>query len=116
MDDGRLAVRKDILNKTTSPEADRVTPLISAIYLRLLRAPGHLWESGGVLRLVGEMRGGQPVSAREQLMGIVKVSPGTARKALSWLDQEGVIALHAADGGDEIVISFEGISGRGGGR
>jgi hypothetical protein len=116
MGDERLAVRKDILNKITSSEADRVTRLMSAIYLRLLRAPSHLWEGGGVLRLAGEMRGGQPVSPREQMMEIVKVLPGTARKALRWLDEEGVIALHAADGRDEIVISFEGLSGRGGGR
>lgn len=80
---------------------------------RSRRASGHLWESMGVLRLAGELRNGQPVSAGEQLMDLAKVTPRTARKALSWLEQEGIITVHTAEGKDEIVISFEGLSGRG---
>lgn len=111
----QFGIRDDILGKIMSAEADRVTHNLSTLYLRLLRAPGELWESEGVLRLVGETSDGEPVSAWERLLEIVRVSPGTARKALRWLEQEGVIAVHRGEGGDDIVISFEGILRRGGG-
>lgn len=111
----QFGIRVDILKKLTSAEADRVTGNLSTLYLRLLRAPGELWESEGVLRLVGEVRDGERVSAWERLLEIVKVPEGTAREALRWLEQEGVIAVQTGEGGDEIVISFEGILRRGGG-
>jgi hypothetical protein len=109
----RLKIREDILKKVTSEEADRVTRHLSVIYLRLVNAPAHLWERDDVLRLTGEVRDGQMVSAWGQLLAIVKVSPRMARKAVDWLHREGIITFYTTGDRTEVVISFEGISGRG---
>jgi len=53
----------DVIEVITSPEADAVTPLMSKIYLKLLRAPDRYVESAGVLRLAGAL----PVAGRLQL-------------------------------------------------
>lgn len=109
----RLEIREDILRTVTSDEAARVTRHLSVIYLRLLRAPRHLWEREDVLRFAGELREGQLVSAWDQLLDLVKVSPRTARKAIAFLHREGVIGFYTTDDRQEIVISFEGLSSPG---
>jgi len=111
MGDEQFSISEEILTKITSKEATQVTRYLSVIFIRLVRAPRHLWERDNVLRLKGEVRDGQTVSAWEQLVALVKVSPKTARRALSWLHSEGVI-VYATDDRTEIVISFKGISGR----
>jgi len=108
----RLDVREDILKIVTSEEAERVTRHLGGIYLRLVRAPSHLWERADVLRLSGEMRDGQQVSAWAQFLALVKVSPRTARKAVAFLEREGVIAFYITEDRNEIAISFEGIKPR----
>ena len=47
----------DVIAAVTSREADRVTPLMSKIYLRLVNAPAQYWERDGVLRFEGELSG-----------------------------------------------------------
>jgi hypothetical protein len=112
----RLEIREDILKLVTSKEAERVIRHLSLFYLRLVRAPHHLWESENVLRLSGELREGQSVSAFDQLISLVKVSPGTARKALSWLHSRRIIVFYTTSDRGEIIITFEGLSYRRRGR
>lgn len=105
----RLEIRRDILKKVSSAEGVRVTPKLSAVYLRLVRAPPHLWERDNVLRLTTVSQGGQTVTAWAQLIALVKVSPKIARKTLSWLNQQELIKYSSTEDGREIIISFEGL-------
>ncbi len=50
-------IDREVLAAVTSEEADRVTPLMSKIYLRLVNAPERFWEREGVLRIEAEERG-----------------------------------------------------------
>lgn len=58
----------DVMATVTSPEADRVTPLMSKIYLRMVGAPPKFWERQGVLRFEAEVREGKQVIAWAQLV------------------------------------------------
>jgi hypothetical protein len=88
----------------TSAEADRVTPLMSKIYLRLVNAPADRWEQDGVLRFEAEVRGGKQVKAWELLCETVGVAGATASKALSWLHERGVIGYFAGKNGAGIRV------------
>jgi hypothetical protein len=107
----RLEIRSDILEKVTSEEAVAVTPHLCRIYMRLVNAPAQYWERENVLRFTGSAEGGREVAtAWEQLAQFATVSPGVARKALAWLNDQKVISLIASQEGKEISISFEGVS------
>ena len=94
----------DIADLVSSLEADKVTPLMSKIYLRLKRAPDHLWEREGVLRFEGEEREGKWVKAWDQLCKHLRVSSETANKALQWMHEQGVIGYSAFKNGVGIRI------------
>ena len=81
----------DIISAVTSVEADRVTPLMSKIYLRLVHAPARYWEREGVLRFESEPRDEGHVTAWEALCETVGVASATARKALPWMHEPGII-------------------------
>ena len=107
----KLEIRSDILEKVTSAEAADVTPLLSMIYLRLVNAPAQYWEGENVLRFAGRAEGGRMVTtAWEQIAQLATVSPEVARTALAWLNDNGVVSLTTSRAGQEIVISFEGVS------
>jgi hypothetical protein len=86
-------VDNDILRAVSSDEAARVTDKMSKIYLRLIQvrrdSPFH--QSEGVLCFPGEERAGQWVTAFDQMVAYLGVAPATARKALEWLKQKGII-------------------------
>lgn len=111
----RLKIRDDVLKIVTSKEAERVSRYTSLIFLRLVRAPHELWYGEDVLRLSGELREGRPISAQEQLISLVKVSPRTMRKVIAWLKSKSVIDFYTSDDRGEIVITFIGLN-RGSGR
>ena len=94
----------DVMAAVTSREADRVTPLMSKIYLRLVSAPSKFWERDGVLRFEAEVREGKQVIAWAQLCEIVGVASATARKALVWMHEVGVIGYFAGKNGVGIRI------------
>lgn len=94
----------DVLATVTSPEADRVTPLMSKIYLRLVSAPPKFWERQGVLRFEAEVREGKQVIAWAQLCELLGVASATARKALAWMHEVGVIGYFAGKNGVGIRI------------
>jgi hypothetical protein len=94
----------DVIAAVTSPEADRVTPLMSKIYLRLVHAPAQYWERDGVLRFEGELRGDNHVTAWEELCEAVGVASATASKALRWMHEQGIVGYFAGKNGVGIRI------------
>lgn len=94
----------DVISAVTSPEADRVTPLMSKIYLRLVSAPTKFWERQGVLRFESEVREGKHVTASVQLRELLGVASATASKALAWMHEVGVIGYFAGKNGVGIRI------------
>ena len=94
----------DAVSAVTSPEADRVTPLMSKIYLRLVSAPPKFWERQGVLRFESESREGKQVTAWIQLRELLGVASATASKALAWMHEVGVIGYFAGKNGVGIRI------------
>ena len=94
----------DVLEALTSAEACRVTPLISKIYLRLINAPAGCWERQGVLHFTGYEKEGEWVTAWDQLLIVLEVASATARKALLWMHDEGIIGYVAHRNGVGIRI------------
>ena len=94
----------DIIATITSPEADKVTPLMSKIYLRLVNAPSCYCERDGVLRFESEERDGQHVKAWSVLCEALGVASATANKALQWLHGQGIIGYFAGKNGVGVRI------------
>jgi hypothetical protein len=94
----------EIIAAVTSAEADKVTPLMSKIYLRLINAPGRYWEREGVLRFEAECREGKQVKAWDLLCETLGVASATANKAIAWLRGEGIIGYFAGKNGAGLRI------------
>lgn len=94
----------EIISVVTSPEADQVTPLMSKIYLRLVNAPPKFLERDRVLRFEADLREAGQVTAWEQLCELLGVASATARKAILWLHETGVIGYFAGKNGVGIRI------------
>jgi hypothetical protein len=94
----------DIGEALTSAEADKITPLMSKVYTRLLLTPVGMRESERVLRFVGQEREGKWVTAWEQLRGHLRVSGETANKALGWMHRQGIIGYYSGKNGVGIRI------------
>src|SRR5436853_1099977 len=94
----------EIITAITSEEADRVTPLMSKIYLRLVNAPSQYWEREGVLRFEAESREGGHVKAWDVLCETMGVASATANKALTWLHDSGIIGYFAGKNGVGVRI------------
>jgi hypothetical protein len=94
----------DVAEAITSAEADKVTPLMSKVYTRLLMTPVEMREGVRVLRFAGEEREGKWVTAWEQLRRHLRVSSETARKALCWMHGQGIIGYYSGKNGVGIRI------------
>jgi hypothetical protein len=94
----------DCIGMVTSKEADRVTPLMSKIYLRLVNAPQERWEQDRVLYFGGEMKEGKWIKAWDQLCELLGVASATASKALRWMHEQGVMGYCAGKNGVGIRI------------
>ena len=94
----------EIITAITSEEADKVTPLMSKIYLRLMNAPGQYWEREGVLRFEAELREGKQVKSWNVLCETLGVASATANKAVMWLHDSGIIGYFAGKNGVGIRI------------
>jgi hypothetical protein len=97
-------IDSEVIAAVTSPEADRETPLMSKIYLRLVNAPARYWERDGVLRFEGEMTGEARVTGWQALCETVGVASATANKALRWMHEQGVIGYFAGKNGVGIRV------------
>lgn len=94
----------EIIAAITSAEADKVTPLMSKIYLRLVNAPDQHWEREGVLRFEAQCREGKQVKAWDVLCETLGVASATANKAVTWLHDSGIIGYFAGKNGVGIRI------------
>ncbi|MDQ3803884.1 MAG: hypothetical protein M3416_08670 [Acidobacteriota bacterium] len=94
----------ETISRLTSEEASRVSSQVCKVYLSLVNAPAGCWERDGVLRFAGEERGGEWVTAWEQLVSLVGVASATARKALLWMHEEGIIGYYAGKNGAGIRV------------
>lgn len=92
-------IDREILSAVTSEEADRVTPLMSKIYLRMVNAPEKYWERDGVLRIEAEVREEGLVKAWSVLCELVGVASATASKALRWMHEQGIIGYFSGKNG-----------------
>jgi hypothetical protein len=95
---------RDVISTLVSEEASRVTSQMSKVYLSLINAPPEYWERDGVLRFEGCEREGKCLTAWEQLISLVGVASATARKALQWMSEQGVIGYYAGRNGAGIRI------------
>src|ERR671927_1922194 len=94
----------DVIMAITSPEADRITPLMSKIYLRLVNAPAQYWERDGVLRFEAEFGDVTHKGAWDALCEVLGVASATARKALLWMHEEGIVGYFAGKNGVGIRV------------
>ncbi|MET0623603.1 MAG: hypothetical protein ABW250_11535 [Pyrinomonadaceae bacterium] len=94
----------ELIAAITSAEADKVTPLMSKIYLRLVNAPHRYWEREGVLRFEAEFREAGQVKAWDLLCETVGVASATANKAIAWLRYKGIIGYFAGKNGAGLRI------------
>jgi hypothetical protein len=90
---------REIIASITSAEADKVTPLMSKIYLRLINAPDRYWEREGVLRFEAESREGKQIKAWDVFCEVAGVASATANKAITWLHRQGIIGYFAGKNG-----------------
>ncbi len=89
----------DVMAVITSAEADRVTPLMSKIYLRIVNAPERFWERDGVLRIEAVWREGKRVKAWTIICELLAVASATASKALKWMHEQGIIGYFSGKNG-----------------
>ncbi len=94
----------DVISAVTSAAADRVTPLMSKIYLRLTGAPAEFWEGDGVLYFSAKNKDGRPVKASKVLYECLGVASATAHKALAWMHEQGIIGYFSGKNGAGIRI------------
>lgn len=115
-------IDREIIAAIGSPDADRVTPLMSKIYLRLVNAPERFWEREGVLRIEAEVREGKLLKAWGVLCDLVGVAGATASKALAWMHEQGIIGYFSGKNGVGMRIFFNrasssiGVRGNAGGK
>jgi hypothetical protein len=95
---------RDSIDVVTSKEADRVTPLMGKIYLRLVNAPDCYKERDRVICFNGEVKEEGRVKAWDQLCQLLGVASATANKALAWMHEQGVIGYYAGKNGVGIRI------------
>jgi hypothetical protein len=94
----------EVIAAVTSPEADRVTPLMSKIYLRLVSAPTECWEGPGTLYFTAKTIEGEQIKASKVLYEVLGVASATAHKALSWMHEQGIIGYSSGKNGVGIRI------------
>jgi hypothetical protein len=92
-------IDREVMDAITSVEADRVTPLMSKIYLRMVGAPAEYWEREGVLRIEAGVREDRVVKAWSVFCELVGVASATASKAVRWMHDQGVIGYFSGKNG-----------------
>src|SRR5205085_11659462 len=87
-----------------SAAAKQVTHLMGTLYLTLIDAPAEYWEREGVLRFAGSAGEGGARTAWQQLVALLDCGNTTAKKALDWMHEQGVIGYYAGKNGVGIRI------------
>lgn len=97
-------IDRDAIELLKSAEARRVTRLMGTLYLTLIDAPPEYWEREGVLRFAGGEGEGGSRTAWQQLVALLDCGNTTAKKALDWMHEQGVIGYYAGKNGAGIRI------------
>ncbi len=98
-------IDRDAIRLLNSPEARRVTHLMASLYLALIDAPTEYWEREGVLRFAGGGgRQGAPLTAWRQLVALLGCGNTTAKKALDWMHERGLVGYFAGKNGAGIRV------------
>jgi hypothetical protein len=97
-------IDRDAIELVKSAEARRVTRLMGTLYLTLIDAPIECWEREGVLRFVGGDGDGGSRTAWQQLVDLLDCGNTTAKKALDWMHEQGIIGYYAGKNGAGIRI------------
>jgi hypothetical protein len=92
-------IDREIISVLTSTKADKVTPLMSKIYLCMVNAPTKYWERDGVLRVEAEIRDGKTLKAWAVLCDLTGVASATASKAMRWMHEQGIIGYFSGKNG-----------------
>src|SRR3954468_22598022 len=92
-------IDEDVIKTVTSTDADKITLLMSKIYLRMVNAPSHYWERENVLRFESELREGKQLKAWSLMCELMGVASATASKALAWMHEQGIIGYFAGKNG-----------------
>jgi hypothetical protein len=106
---GRFGIHRVIAEAVTSEEAEKVTPDISAIYLRLVTAPEQWWKENELLSIKSEDQDSILTLAWSVLVAYLQVPPETARRALDWFEEKGFMTVKYSADGRQIEISLEGL-------
>ncbi|HEV2863894.1 MAG TPA: hypothetical protein VGX48_23060 [Pyrinomonadaceae bacterium] len=94
----------DVIELLKSAEARKVTRLMGTLYLTLIDAPPRYWEREGVLRFTGDVGDVGTQTAWQQLVGLLDCGNTTAKKALDWMHEQGIIGYYAGKNGVGIRI------------
>jgi hypothetical protein len=97
-------IDRDAIELLKSAEARAVTRLMGTLYLTLIDAPDEYWEREGVLRFAGGDVDGELRTAWQQLVALLDCGNTTAKKALDWMHEQGVIGYYAGKNGAGIRI------------
>ena len=97
-------IDRDAIELLKSAEARKVTRLMGTLYLTLIDAPPKYWEREGILRFTGDEGEGGPQTAWQQLVALLDCGNTTAKKALDWMHEQGVIGYYAGKNGAGIRI------------
>jgi hypothetical protein len=97
-------IDRDAIELLKSAEARKVSRMMGTLYLTLIDAPPEYWEREGVLRFVGGDGEGVPRTAWQQLVELLDCGNTTAKKALDWMHEQGVIGYYAGKNGAGIRI------------
>jgi hypothetical protein len=97
-------IDNDVIEFLKSKEAKKVTRQMGTLYLALISAPTHFWEREGVLRFTGAEDEDNLSTAWQQLVSLLDCGNTTARKALDWMHEKGVIGYSAGKNGVGIRI------------
>jgi len=97
-------IDRDAIEVLKSPEARKVTHLMAALYLTLIDAPSQYWEREGVLRFTGREEKGKQYTAWQQLVTLLDCGNTTAKKALDWMHERGLIGYYSGKNGAGIRI------------
>jgi len=97
-------IDRDAIEMLKSAEARKVTRLMGTLYLTLIDAPPEYWEREGVLRFTGEEGGTGTQTAWQQLVDLLDCGNTTAKKALDWMHEQGIIGYYAGKNGAGIRI------------
>jgi hypothetical protein len=105
----RLGIHEDIMMAITWEEADEVTPSMTKIYFRLIRAPEEWWQGNKILRVKSSSQEGVSTTAWAELVNWLGVTLEDAHKAIEWLNEKEIINYQSYYNGREIIITFEGL-------